>query len=234
MGNYRTSEVAKIIGVHPNTVISYEKLGYISTVARMQNRYRIYTEQHIEQIKMARLALKSESVKTYMRLKVRDILRTLAKGDLDKALLLSQNFLLKIQKEKDSEYKAIKEIKKVLKEYVEEKQNISLKRSKVAESVGVSIDVIINWERNGILSIPRNNKNNYRIYSENELVLLKIIKLLRDENYSTQCIRKMIVKIKFNDFEFLNKDDELLSSIEEKEKDLKNLISHINKLINER
>lgn len=234
MKGYRTSEVAKIIGVHPNTVILYEKLGYISTVARMQNRYRIYTEQHIEQIKMARLALKSESVKTYMRLKVRDILRTLAKGDLDKALLLSQNFLLKIQKEKDSEYKAIKEIKKVLKEYVEEKQNISLKRSKVAESVGVSIDVIINWERNGILSIPRNNKNNYRIYSENELVLLKIIKLLRDENYSTQCIRKMIVKIKSNDSEFLNKDDELLSSIEEKEKDLKNLISRINKLINER
>ncbi len=234
MKSYRTSEVAKIIGVHPNTVISYEKLGYISTVERRKNRYRIYTEQHIEQIKMARLALKSESVKTYMRLKVRDILRTLANDDLGKALLLSQNFLLEIQNEKDSEYKAIKEIKKVLKEYVEEKQNISLKRSKVAESVGVSIDVIINWERNGILSIPRNNKNNYRIYSENELVLLKIIKLLRDESYSTQCIRKMIVKIKSNDFEFLNKDDELLSSIEEKEKDLKNLISHINKLIDER
>lgn len=98
--------------------------------------------------------------------------------------------------------------------------------------IGVSIDVIINWERNGMLEIPRNNKNNYRVYSENELILLKIMKVIRDENYSTQCVGNMIKKIKANNFEFLNKDDELLSSIEEKEKDIKKLISHLSTLIN--
>lgn len=232
MKNYRTSDVAKIIGVHPNTVLSYEKWGYISTVPRSENGYRIYSEKHIEQIKIARLALKSEAVKAYMLFEVRGILKTIAKGDLKKALSLSQNFLAQLQKEKAKEYEVIKEIKKLLKDHMAEKKSVSLKRKEAAEAIGVSIDVIINWERYGMLEIPRNNKNNYRVYSENELILLKIIKLLRAENYITQCIVNMIKKIKANNFEFLNKDDELLSPIEEKEKDIKNLISHLNTLIN--
>lgn len=232
MKNYRTSDVAKIIGVHPNTVLAYEKWGYISTVPRSENGYRIYSEKHIEQIKMTRLALMSEAVKAYMLFEVRDILKTIAKGDLKKALSLSQSFLAQIQKVKAKEYEIIIEIKKILKEYVAEKRSISLKRSEAAEVLGVSIDVIINWERNGMLEIPRNNKNNYRVYSEDELVLLKIVKILRNENYITQCVGNMVKKLKANNFEFLNKDDELLSSIEEKEKDIKNLISHLSILIN--
>lgn len=231
MKSYRTSDVAKIIGVHPNTVLAYEKWGYVSTVPRSENGYRIYSEKHIEQIKIARLALMSEAVKIYMIFEVRSILKTIAKGDIKKALALSESFLAQLQKEKAVEYEVIKEIKKLLKEHMDEKRSISLKRSEAAKSIGVSIDVIINWERNGMLEIPRNKKNNYRVYSENELVLLKIVKILRGENYITNCIGKMIKKIKHNNFEFLNKEDELLSTIEEKEKDIKKLISHLSTLI---
>ncbi|WP_061320123.1 MerR family transcriptional regulator [Clostridium botulinum] len=50
---YKTSDVAKIIGAHPNTVLSYEKWGYISTVPRSENRYRIYIEHNVDIIKRA-------------------------------------------------------------------------------------------------------------------------------------------------------------------------------------
>lgn len=63
---YRTSDVAKIIGVHNNTILAYEKSGYISNVERSKNGYRIYTDKHIEQIKLARLVLKNDIVKVYM------------------------------------------------------------------------------------------------------------------------------------------------------------------------
>lgn len=227
---YRTSDVAKIIGVHNNTILAYEKSGYISNVERSKNGYRIYTDKHIEQIKLARLVLKNDTVKVYMIFKVREILKTIARNELDIALDLSKKFLLQIQVEKANEFILIKEIKELIKFHIDENKKISLKRSEVSKEIGVSMDVIINWERNGLLEVPRNNKNNYRIYSEHEVILLKTIKLIRKENYSTQCIGKMIRKIEANNFEFLHRENELLSPIGDRQKDMENLICQLNKM----
>ncbi len=48
MNTYTTSEVAKIIGIHPNTVRLYEEWGFISKVERKENGYRIFTDLHID------------------------------------------------------------------------------------------------------------------------------------------------------------------------------------------
>jgi DNA-binding transcriptional MerR regulator len=103
--------------------------------------------------------------------------------------------------------------------------------SAVAKIIGVHPNTVLLYEKWGYISTVPRSDNGYRVYSENELILLKIIKLLRGENYITQCVRNMIKNIQANDFEFLNKEDELLSPIEEKEKDIKNLISHLSTLI---
>ncbi|WP_202711067.1 MerR family DNA-binding transcriptional regulator [Sporosalibacterium faouarense] len=42
MRSYRTSEIAGIFGIHPNTVILYEKWGYIAPVKREENGYRAF------------------------------------------------------------------------------------------------------------------------------------------------------------------------------------------------
>ena len=60
MNTYRTSEVANIIGIHPNTVRLYEKLGLIPKPERRSNGYRKFTDFHIEQCKLVRLALQTE------------------------------------------------------------------------------------------------------------------------------------------------------------------------------
>ena len=51
---YKTSEVASIIGVHPNTVRLYEKWGLISKPERLENGYRIYTDDDIKRLKIIR------------------------------------------------------------------------------------------------------------------------------------------------------------------------------------
>ena len=60
MNTYRTAEVAKIIGIHPNTVRLYEKLGFIPKPERKSNGYRVFTDFHIEQFKLSRIALQVE------------------------------------------------------------------------------------------------------------------------------------------------------------------------------
>lgn len=57
---YKTSEVAKIIGIHPNTVRMYEDLELISKPIRKDNGYRVFTDLHIYQFKLARKVFEVE------------------------------------------------------------------------------------------------------------------------------------------------------------------------------
>ncbi|WP_291576521.1 MerR family transcriptional regulator [Clostridium sp. UBA4548] len=238
MRNYSTSEVAKLMRVHPNTIMLYEKWGYIISVERKKNGYRIYTEAHLDQIKLIRMALRGELIKCYMKFEVQNIIRSAAQGELLKALELSREYLAHIKKEKNSELKVMKVIGEILNSDLTEERNASLKRNEVAKLLGVSINVIINWERNGFIEVPR-SKNRYRTYGQGEIKLLRIIKALRKENYCTQCISTMVKKLKTKSAEkdmFLSEEKEgeshwLLSSLPEAESNTKELISYIGELI---
>lgn len=52
---YRTSEVAEMMGIHPNTVRFYEEWGLITKPVREKNGYRIYTDADIRQLKIIRV-----------------------------------------------------------------------------------------------------------------------------------------------------------------------------------
>lgn len=241
MRTYSTSEIAGIMGMHPNTIMLYEKWGYIAPVERKENGYRVYTETHLEQMKLVRMALRSDWIKYYMRFEVRNIIRSAAQGDLRKALELSREYLTHIQNEKNNELKVMKVIQEILKSDSLEEKNISLNRKGAAKLLGVSINIIINWERNGLLEVPR-SKNGYRVYGEDEIKLLRVIKVLRQENYRTQCICRMLKKLKTKSKEndvFLSEetedsDDWLLSFMSEAESDAKELIGYIGELISKK
>ena len=55
MKQYRTSEVAQMMGIHPNTVRFYEEWGLITKPLREENGYRIYTDADIRQLKIIRV-----------------------------------------------------------------------------------------------------------------------------------------------------------------------------------
>jgi len=226
MKTYSTSEIANILGVHPNTVMLYEKWGYIAPVERKKNGYRVYTEIHLKQMKIVRIALSSEMVKCYMRLEMREIIKSVGKGELEKALKLCKEHLAHLQKEKENELEVIKLIQEILKEPVTE-DDICLNRNKAAKLIGVSITTIINWERNGLIEVPRNEKNHYRFYREKEIRTLKIIKVLRRYNYSTQCICSMIKKLESKSYACLIEENENLSTKEEREKTSEGLLSSL-------
>jgi DNA-binding transcriptional MerR regulator len=89
--------------------------------------------------------------------------------------------------------------------------------------------------------VPR-GKIDYRVYGEDEIKQLRVIKALRQENYSTQCMRKMLKKLKTNMkgndiflyLEIEESDDWLLSSLSETERNSKDLIDYLGELIGEK
>ena len=86
MKKYRTSEVAEMMGIHPNTVRLYEEWGLITKPVREENGYRVFTDLHLCQIQAARLGFEIEILQNGLRKKIVDMIKTCAKCDFDGAI----------------------------------------------------------------------------------------------------------------------------------------------------
>lgn len=196
MKTYKTSEVAKIIGIHPNTVRMYEELELIPKAERQLNGYRVFTDFHIQQLQLARIALQIEVLQNGLRKKIIETVKTSAKQDFDKALLLANEYFLQVKEEQHNAEEAIILVKQLL-SGKPTKEDLFLKRKETSELLGVPIDTLRNWELNGLLKIRRMN-NGYRIYTNEDIRLLKIIRSLRCANYSLEAILRMLNELSVN------------------------------------
>ena len=163
---YKTSEVAKIIGIHSNTVRLYEEWGLIPAPERKQNGYRVFTDFHIVQFKLARTALKVEILQNGLRKKAMEIIKTSAAGNLVKAEILANEYLQQIIQERLHANEAITIVQRLLSGDDEVTTNeFSLTRKEVADYLEISIDTLRNWELNGLLTVRR-KQNGYRVYAD--------------------------------------------------------------------
>ncbi len=95
--DYKGSEVAKLIGIHSNTVRMYEDLGLISKPSRKDNGYRVFTDLHIYQLKLARKAFEVEVLQNGLRKKAITIVKMSAKQDFDEAIVLTKEYIKSIK-----------------------------------------------------------------------------------------------------------------------------------------
>ncbi|MGN0808333.1 MAG: MerR family transcriptional regulator [Christensenellales bacterium] len=190
MKTYRTAEVACIIGVHPNTVRLYEKLGLIPKPERKPNGYRIFTDFHIEQFKLVRLALQVEVLQNGLRKKIIQTVKASAAGDFNTAISLTEDYLRQLQQERTNAEKAIEIVKRILSGGVPETSRC-FKRKEVSEYLDISVDSLRNWEMNGLITVKR-KQNGYRVYTDEDIRKLIIIRTLRCANYSLEAILQML------------------------------------------
>lgn len=196
MNTYRTSEIAKIIGIHPNTVRLYEKLELIPKPERLPNGYRVFTDFHVEQFRLARLAFQVEVLQNGLRKKIILMVKTAAAKDFDTALSLTQEYIMQIRQERANAEEAVNIVKQLLSGTTGE-NTIFLKRKEVSDRLGISIDALRNWEMNGLLTVKR-KQNGYRVYTDEDIKRLKIIRSLRCASYSLEAILRMLRQISEN------------------------------------
>lgn len=196
MATYKTSEVAAIIGIHPNTVRLYEKLELIPKPERLSNGYRVFTDFHIEQCRLVRIAFQVEVLQNGLRKKITKMIKASAAGDFDTAILLINEYLEQIKQERINAEEAITIVKQLL-SGCEQSHTQNLKRKEVSEALDISMDTLRNWEMNGLLTVKR-KENGYRVYTDDDIRRLKIIRSLRCANYSLEAILRLLQQLSQN------------------------------------
>lgn len=196
METYRTTEVATAIGIHPNTVRLYEKLGLIPKPERQSNGYRIVTAFHIQQFILARTAFQIEVLQSGLRKKIVSVVKLSANKNFEQAIALTQEYLDGILIERHNAEEAIQIVQDILSGKTEV-HKFSMKRKEVSEYLDISMDTLRNWEMNGLLTVKR-KENGYRIYTDEDIKRLKIIRSLRCAKYSLEAILRMLRQLSKN------------------------------------
>lgn len=244
---YLTSDMAKASGIHPNTVRLYEELGLLPKAKRRPNGYRMFTDFHMEQIKLARTALEVEMLQNGLRQTAIAIVRASASGDLDRAIRLAGSYLQQIKREQQHAGEAIAIVEQLLSggSGQPETAGLDLTRKETADLLHISIDTLRNWEMNGLLAVKRKH-NGYRMYTESDVRRLKIIRSLRCANYSLAAVLRMLNAVSGDpqadirqaidtpreDEDIISACDRLLTSLRRAERNALDMLVRLEAMIN--
>lgn len=187
---YKVGELAKATGVKEGTIRFYEKCGFLETVERLPNGYRIYKEHHFYQVTVCRLVfggfvnkrLRKSSMQLIEAAKVWDI------DAYEEAAAAYQNAIRE----------DIERTKKVIEFAVDETSlhetsNTQYTKKQAAKLVGTTEEAIRNWERNGLL--PQAAAYQKRYYSQTVVNRMYVIRLLLDTGYSIMAILQFFQKM---------------------------------------
>lgn len=188
MGDCRTSEIAARFGIHPNTVRFYEEAGLLTPPRRKSNGYRVYTELHVREIRLIRLALRSELLLSGLRKRAVSVLRQTAACRFSEAIRETRAYAALLSEELDRARRAAFTVENRLASPISPDASPVTRRD-AADALGVTQETVRNWERNG-LAVGRMERGR-RVYDPETQARLSIIRVLRAAGYSLTAIRQL-------------------------------------------
>jgi DNA-binding transcriptional MerR regulator len=191
----RTSDLAKAVGIHPNTVRRYVDGGFLPPVERSPSGYRRFTERHFDILRLVRLVFSNQYPGKAIHQSGFRIILAAVPGDLQGALKLAHSHLGLVQSERAQAELAAEILERWALGAPAKDNTKPLQIGQVARLLGVSIDIIRSWDRNGLIDVPRDPANGYRRYGAQEISRLRVIRILSRAGYSLSAILRMLVQL---------------------------------------
>lgn len=195
----RTAEVAATLGIHPNTLRWYEKAGLMAPVARATNGYRLYSSTNIIEAHIVYYATRVTWMSGPTRSAALELLEAVREGTIRHALVVSEALIDHIDREIVLARNALRFIEEWMSSETLEGGNEARRvatrlRSirQAARETATTSDQIRNWERNGLLLLPRDRRNGYRVFGDEDLERITVIRFCRLAGYSITSIRRLL------------------------------------------
>lgn len=244
----RTSDVAKAAGCHVNTVRLYETWGFLPPIPRTPSGYRKFTQFHADQMILARMAMDTPYPGTTIRQSASALVKHAATGDLGGALEMAYAHVALVQSERAAAKSAVRLLERWAHGTAADATTSPLRIGETAKLLGVTTDMLRNWERNGLLIVPRDPNNGYRYYEADEISRLRVIRMLIRAGYSLMAVLRMLVQLDSGDSDNLSKAldtphpdedvytaaDRWLSTLEAQEQRAWEIIAHLEMMIQKR
>ena len=186
----RTSDIAKELGVHPNTIRLYETWGFLPEIPRGKNGYRQYSALHLEQARLVHLALRWPYLGDKSLLI--QLVKSAANTDFGMAMELAYQYLARVRMERTSAEAAVEFLERWAAGHLVDSSQQKMHIRRAARHLNVTVDMLRNWERNGLIAVPRDPKNQYRLYGPAEFGRLRVIRMLVQSGYSLMAILRML------------------------------------------
>jgi DNA-binding transcriptional MerR regulator len=191
----RTSDLAKAVGVHPNTVRRYVDRGLLPPVERSPSGYRRFTRRHLDCLRLACQVYRSQYPGQAIHQSGVRIVQSTVSGDLGGALELAYRHLALVQSERTQADVAAALLERWASGVPTDATIQPLQIGQVAHLLGITIDILRNWDRNGLIDVPRDLSNGYRRYGAQEISRLRIIRMLSRAGYSISAILRMLIQL---------------------------------------
>jgi DNA-binding transcriptional MerR regulator len=169
--------------------------GLLPPVERDLNGYRRFTQKHLDCLRLARMVYSAEYPGRAIRLSGSKIIQSAVADDWGGALEHGYAHLAFVQSEQAQAESAVKLLERWAMGTAADATQQSLQIGQVAELLGVTNDILRNWERNGLIDIPRDAKNQYRRYGPAEIGRLRVIRMLSRAGYSQMALLRMLLQL---------------------------------------
>lgn len=193
---FYTSELARETGISAQLVRNYEQLGFIPPVERGPQGYRLYTQQHLDALRIARVAIEG-----FGWWRALNVMQCMHKDDIAAALEHVDARHAEIHQQRSQ----VRETLKVLQEIAtaipaapkahERRPPIGIQVGEAAKRVGVRVSALRFWEMQGLLEPVRDQFSRYRLYDEEQVRKLQVVALLRKANYDFDAIKATLQQI---------------------------------------
>lgn len=190
-----TSDLARAVGAHPNTVRRYADRGFLPPVPRSPSGYRRFTEYHLDCLRLTRQVFSGQHPGRAIYQSGFHVIQVVASGDLGGALELAYSHLALVQSERAQAEVAADLLERWALGTPADATAQPLTIGQVARLLGISIDILRNWDRNGLIHIPRDPGNGYRRYGALEISRLRVIRMLSRAGYSLSAILRMLIQL---------------------------------------
>ncbi|MHB0857764.1 MAG: MerR family transcriptional regulator [Anaerolineae bacterium] len=244
----RTSDLARAVGIHPNTVRRYVEWGLVPPVQRGPNGYRLFTQKHLDCLRLARTIYAAAYPGKALRGSAIPIIQRAVADDWGGALERGYTHLAFVHSERAQAETAAMLLERWATGTATDATEKPMQIGQVAHLLGVSIDVLRNWERNGLIAVPRHASSGYRAYGPAEISRLRVIRMLSRAGYSLMAILRMMLQLDRGDTTNLRHSldtpapdedvytasDQWLSTLAKQEQVALRLIAHIEEVIEAR
>ncbi len=187
----RTTDLARDLGVHVNTIRLYEEWGYLPPIPRGSNSYRQYTPLHLEQARLAHMAARWPYLVDDKAMLVQ-LVKSAANDDLGMAMELAYLYLAHVRVERTLAEGAVEFLERWAAGHLMDSSRQKMHIQEAAKHLNVTVDMLRNWERNGLIAVPRDPANGYRLYGSTEFGRLRVIRTLVRSGYSLMAVLQMM------------------------------------------